>query len=71
MFHFVKIQSFFNTCLFLNQTSLYFTFIYNEDTNSIHNLHGKYWEINEAQMSQHLVSDFVSVAVSEFILKKT
>ena len=64
MFQFAKIQAFLNTSILLQNVPIDFTFIYNEDVIDVQNLHGRYWERNEVEISNNFVSGLMKAAVS-------
>ena len=67
MFDTGKIQVMLQTSLVLQNVSNFITFMYNEDVEDLQNLHGKYWETNEVQISNYLTSNDIKIGVCELI----
>ncbi|CAO1407718.1 unnamed protein product [Diamesa hyperborea] len=61
MFDPVKIQAMLHTCMMLQNVSHYHSFIYNEDVKDVQNLHGKYWETKEVQISNYQASNDIRI----------
>ena len=67
MFDSGKIQIMLHTSLMLQTIPNYNYFIYNEDVKDLQNLHGKYWETKEVQISNYLTSNDIKIGVCELI----
>ncbi|CAO1371312.1 unnamed protein product [Diamesa hyperborea] len=65
MFDSVKVQVMLQTSMMLHNLPNYNSFIYNEDFKDVQNLHGKYWETDEVQITNYLTSSDIKVGVKQ------